>query len=29
MPQRAITDLWNYTGAVFASLGYARRSSSS
>jgi len=23
MPQRAIADLWNYTGAVFASVGYA------
>jgi uncharacterized protein len=23
MPIRAITDLWNYTGAVFASIGYA------
>jgi uncharacterized protein len=23
MPDRAITDLWNYTGAVFASVGYA------
>jgi uncharacterized protein len=23
MPQRAITDMWNYTGAVLASVGYA------
>jgi uncharacterized protein len=23
MPQRAIMDMWNYTGAVFASVGYA------
>ncbi len=23
MPQRTIADLWNYTGAVFASVGYA------
>jgi len=23
MPERAIVDLWNYTGAVFASVGYA------
>ena len=23
MPDRAITDLWNYAGAVFASVGYA------
>ena len=23
MPQRALSDLWNYTGAVIASVGYA------